>query len=155
MAESKTTEGKIKHETPKMSEDEVKKKYFELQEMEEQMREIHQQIQAFEKQLLDLHSVSESLDDLKNVPPGSSALIPLYEGMYLPATLTESGEIVVGVGAGAYVPKTVDQVKQAVQEQQVRITEIHGQMQELLTSLVAESKKVHQFLAKSLGLKLG
>jgi prefoldin alpha subunit len=49
-----------------------------------------------------------SLNELKAAPAGKAILVPLTQSLYVPGTLADANEVLVDVGTGYFVKKTVD-----------------------------------------------
>ncbi|KAL2323954.1 hypothetical protein Fmac_023012 [Flemingia macrophylla] len=58
-----------------------------------------------------LEVASSALHDLSRRPPGNHILVPLTASLYVPATLHHSQYVLVDVGTGYFIEKTVDQGK--------------------------------------------
>jgi len=102
-------------------------KYQELQMLDQQMKLLQQQGQMLEKQLLDLEKVKEALDDFKKTGK-DEMLVPLSEGIYAKGKLEENDHLVVNVGAGTFVEKSVDDVKQILEKQTEELNQMQGEM---------------------------
>jgi prefoldin alpha subunit len=132
------------------TQDDIKRKYYELQEMEKQMKEFHGNLQVIDMQLGESARILEALEDMKKVKEGTDALVPIAEGMFIPAKLNSTQQILINAGSNTFVYKSVDEVQQLVAQQQAQIKELRGHIQDSLQELIAETEKTHEFLVHAL-----
>lgn len=133
-------------------EEEVKRKYLELQMTAEQMKQMQSQLQVIEGKLNELQASMESIDELKG-KKDSELLTPIADGIFLKTVLKDTDEVIMNVGAGICINKTLDESKQLLME---RHTEIKQYAQELLQQLentAASIKKMEEDLEKMINQK--
>ncbi|KOM36481.1 hypothetical protein LR48_Vigan02g263100 [Vigna angularis] len=58
-----------------------------------------------------LEIASSALNDLAVRPPASQILVPLTASLYVPATLHDSTHVLIDVGTGYFIEKTMDEGK--------------------------------------------
>lgn len=73
----------------------------------EQAKQAQQEIMRLEAQMQELETVKESAKVLENEKAGSDVLIPVGAGIFIPGKLGSAKELLVSVGAGVVVKKTV------------------------------------------------
>ena len=132
---------------------EMQQKYTQLQMMQQQIKQIQQQVQQFEQQIGDLGTLSQSLDDFKELKPGSDTLIPISSGIFAKATLKDNDGLLVNVGADTVVKKSVSDTKELVEKQTAEVRKAQEQMLEQLqkAAAAAESseKELQELVEKS------
>ena len=115
-----------------MEDSELQKKYLEFQLLDQQLKQTQKQAQL--------------LEELKDVKPGSEILVPVSNGMFAKATLTDSHELIVNVGSGAAVPKTIEAAQQMLAKQLDEVQKVRVQLAELMQQLeqgmLARSKEI-------------
>ncbi|MBI3033807.1 hypothetical protein HYY72_01480 [Candidatus Woesearchaeota archaeon] len=102
------TEGK------KVDEEELQKKYLELQLMGKQIKSSQAQIEALDEQLEAMEQLLIYLDEFKRVKPGSEMLSAISEGIFVKSTLQSNAELVVNVGSDVAVTKTPDEAQELI-----------------------------------------
>jgi prefoldin alpha subunit len=128
--------------------DEVaKKKYAELQLIDGKMRQIEAQIDAVSDRLGQISEVQNYLDDLKNVKLGSDALVPLSEGIFVKASIKDNENLLVNVGSGICVGKSVDGTKELLND---RISELSGHRARLVAEIEAQAMQAEKLEAELL-----
>ncbi|ESW14757.1 hypothetical protein PHAVU_007G014900 [Phaseolus vulgaris] len=58
-----------------------------------------------------LEIASSALNDLSVRPPANQILVPLTASLYVPATLHDSTHVLIDVGTGYFIEKTMDEGK--------------------------------------------
>jgi len=124
----------------------LQKKYLEFQLLDQQLKQTQKQAQLLEEQLVEIVYTQQSLEELKDVKPGSEILVPVSNGMFAKATLTDSHELIVNVGSGAAVPKTIEAAQQMLAKQLDEVQKVRVQLAELMQQLeqgmLARSKEI-------------
>lgn len=110
----------------------IQEKYIELQAIAVGLRELQRNIQTMDEQLVELLGVTQALKDLKNVKLGTETLMSIAPGMFVKAELKENKELLVNVGAGVTVKKSVDEAMQMLES---RMNELKKQRQSFLQEL--------------------
>ncbi|MFH1511538.1 MAG: prefoldin subunit alpha [Candidatus Woesearchaeota archaeon] len=128
-----------------MEKKELQKKYAEFQLLQQQLQELQKQLQMLEEQLVETAYTQQTLDELKSLPVGSEILVPVSSGIYAKATLGLTDELLVNVGSGAAVMKSVEGTKSMldsqldeVQKLRLQLLQVARQVEEQLLSLRKE-----------------
>ncbi len=99
-----------------MDKEKDQQKALRLQMMGGQARELEQQLIEIEKKVAELKIIQESLDDLKD-NKGSDLLVPFGSGVLLKGKLLDDQNVLVNVGSGIMVEKTISAAKKSLDEQ--------------------------------------
>ncbi|MBU0980995.1 MAG: prefoldin subunit alpha [Nanoarchaeota archaeon] len=100
-----------------VDEKKVQEKYMEYQMVEQQLKQLQQQIQAIDSKLEEAAVLFNSLEEIKAAKPGSEVLVPMSNGIFVKGTLTDASTMLVNVGGGVVVDKTVQEVKDLIKTQ--------------------------------------
>lgn len=92
-------------------EQKLRQKYTELKIIDQNIRQIHKHLQDIENQILEVRYLKQSMDDFKNVKEGTEVLVPVSNGIFAKAALNDNKELLVNVGANTVVTKSVNEVK--------------------------------------------
>lgn len=114
-----------------MNEEEIQRKYLELQLIEKQIKQIQQQMQFMEQQLLELTSLSNSVEEITKVKPKTEILVPLGAGVYAKAELKDNKDFIMNVGADVTTTKSAKESISIIENQ-------IAQLKALLEQLSAE-----------------
>ncbi|MBI4016445.1 MAG: prefoldin subunit alpha [Candidatus Aenigmarchaeota archaeon] len=131
-----------------IKEQEVQRKYVELQLLEKQVKTLHAQVQQIEQQVADVDEISTALHQLSEVGAGTDILIPLSAGIFFRGTLTDAKKVLVNVGFGSLVPKSADDTCKDLQEQLTHMRRMQEDRMTKLQELAAYAQRVQEDLAK-------
>ncbi|MFC1730885.1 prefoldin subunit alpha [candidate division KSB1 bacterium] len=141
MAEKKKEESSAE----KMQE-ELQKKYMELQFLSQQISEIQKQMQNMDAQIIDLETTNESLDEISKTEPGADMFVPISSGVFAKAEFKDTKKLLVNVGAGTAVEKPVADVKKMIEDQVGEISKYKDQANEQLERLIEHAKMIENEL---------
>ena len=113
--------------------DPVEKKYKELQDLEKHIKMVDQEIQKLDDKTLEIENIKKALDETKKTKKGTEVLFPLANGLFLKGKLEDNEKILVNVGSGAVVEKTIDEAKTLVEEQEKSLEEYKSNLIKNLT----------------------
>jgi prefoldin alpha subunit len=125
---------------------EVKEKYMELQMMQNQARQVQQQVQALESQAGEMDIVQQALDDFAQSKTGSPAIVTLTPGLFVKAKLEETDKVLLNVGGGAVVQKTIPEAKKVIAEQATELRKLQEELSTQLQKLAVNAEKVQNEL---------
>lgn len=119
--------------------DELTKKF---QEFEVKIMQIQEQIQVIEQTLNDMIFISEGLEELKG-KKNEEILAPIGKGIFVKAKLL-SEELLVNIGNEKFVKKSIDETKDLIEKQRVKLKEtrtllddeLEGINQEITTEMI-------------------
>ena len=100
---------------------EIQNKYVELQLLNQQIKQIQEQFLILQQQLTELINIETSLTELKDVKKNNEMFSPIGSGIFVSSTIKDNDLVIVNVGAGVLIEKTVDEAKKLVQSQMENI----------------------------------
>ncbi len=92
----------------------IQQMYTELQLIDESLKNVQGQIMAIEEQINNLQGIIDAIEGFKSVKEGSEILVSLSSGIYAKAELKDNKGLVVNVGNGVMVNKTIEQAEDFV-----------------------------------------
>jgi prefoldin alpha subunit len=129
-------------------EQEATKLYLELQMFGQKMQQLQEQLQQLEQQVASVNDTSQSLDELGEVKEGAEILVPVANGIFVKACITNTQELLVNVGSHVNVPKTIPDVKRLMNQQNEEVRKLQGQLAGQLQELAEQAqKKEHELHA--------
>ena len=127
---------------------ELQRAYMEMQAIDQQLKMAGQQIAALDQQVEEINTISGSVGDMGGVSSGTELFVPLANGIFAKAKLADSKELLVNVGAGIVVPKSVADVRSLLSEQVERVLAARKDVNEKMEELAKHSKKLQARLGK-------
>ncbi len=128
----------------------LKEKYFEYQVAVQQHQQLQENISSLEKHMVDTRMLLDNLDSISKSNVDQDSLMPLGNGIFVRGSLKDNKTVVMNVGSGVCVEKTIDEAKDSVLKQIEEVNNITEQMQEeifKLTSRIQELQDEFQLLS--------
>ena len=124
----------------------LQQRYMELQMIDAQIKQIQKQIQLIDNQVNELNFMQESIEEIKNVEPGTEILVPLSSGIFLKAELKDVNTALVNVGSGVTVEKTMEQTKALLAAQQNELLSYQQDLDATLAELSVRAGSIEEEL---------
>ena len=131
-----------------MVESELQERYFEFQVIEEQIRHVAQQVQELNSKLIELEYIKVSLGDFQRTPAGTQVLAPISSGVFFRAKLADNQKLLVNVGAGTVVAKSVEDTQKLMDEQAVEVDRLRQAKLAKLQELTKQAHGIEQELRR-------
>ena len=121
----------------------MQEKQVLLQQLNERAQYLQQKLQVLEHQLKELNDVKLGLESL-----GDEMLFPLGAGVFVRGKRS-SEEVVVNIGKGVVVEKSVGDVKKTITDQLERLEDISVRMNQEMGEVVGQMQMVQLELQKA------
>ncbi|HJH30410.1 MAG TPA: prefoldin subunit alpha [Methanosarcinaceae archaeon] len=118
-----------------VSEQDAKNLAMQHQELQKRAEMIQQQMAAIQMSAEDCVRAIVAIDELKDAEDGVETMLPIGSGTFIHAKLNKVGKIVVNVGAGISVEKTVDGAKETLTKRSEQLGKILEQMNASLAQI--------------------
>jgi prefoldin alpha subunit len=124
-----------------VDEQDLRRKYIELQVLEKQMQEVQKQLTGLDEQVEELRYIIHTFDEIKEVKEGDEAFVPLHNGVFLKVNIKDTSRFAVNVGSGAIVTKNFDETKKMFEDQLTEISNVRGRLEQSYVTIshMAES----------------
>ena len=126
----------------------TQQKYLELQLLDHQMSQAQKQIQMLENQVAELDIVQQSLDSFATMKPGSESFVTLTPGIFAKSELKDVKHVVVNIGAGVAVQKTIPETKMILATQSAEMRKLQEELTAQLEKLAEKAEQVEAELKK-------
>lgn len=110
--------------------------YMQFQALDQHIKQLQRQLEAVTQQLMELTATSNSLDEFKKISAGKDILVPLSSGIFAKASLKDTSDLLVNVGANVAVKKDIDSTKKLIQSQMEEIRRVQKQMADELEKMM-------------------
>jgi prefoldin alpha subunit len=138
-------------------EEELRKLSVELRYLEQTAEALQQRVGMVNTVIADLTYANMALDGVEKEKEGTELLVPIGGSSYVKAKLATTDKIIVGMGAGVSVEKTVPEAKElikkrledleksrlALQQQFTQVANKITQDRQKFDSLVAQMREEH------------
>ena len=117
--------------TVSREEEEVRKLSMELRYFEQTAEGLQQRLGMLSAALTDLSYASMTLDNIEKEKENAEMLVPIGGSNYISVKLADADKVVVGMGAGVSVEKTLPEAKAIVKERidELQKTQVSAQQQ--------------------------
>jgi prefoldin alpha subunit len=106
-------------------EEELRKLSVEMRFLEQTAENLQQRISMVNAAITDLTYANMTLDGIEKEKESAELLVPIGGGSYIKVKLASADKVVVGMGAGVSIEKTLPEAKEIVQE---RLSELEKTM---------------------------
>ena len=123
----------------------------EINMYQEQLDILNQQSETIKVSLNELNSAEETLKSIEG-KKGTETFVPIGAGSFVITELKDTDEVIVGLGAGAAVKKSVNEAKEDISSQKKELEELMNKMnedrQKLTDFIVRKSPEAEALLKK-------
>ena len=102
--------------------------YMEFKALEQYIKQLQSQLELITHQLMELNATNKSLEEFNRLDAGKEIFVPLSSGIFAKASIKETSELLVNVGANVAVKKDIEGTKKLIQKQMEEIKKIQNQM---------------------------
>ncbi|MBI4146789.1 prefoldin subunit alpha [Candidatus Woesearchaeota archaeon] len=117
----------------------LQQKYMELQMVQTQVQQVQKQAQMLEAQASEMDSVEQALDDFTRAKPGD-AFVTLTPGLFVKARVENTERVLLNVGGGAVVEKSVGDAKKIVHGQGLELRKLQEDLMLQLQKLAGRAE---------------
>jgi prefoldin alpha subunit len=133
-------------------EEELRKLSVEMRFLEQTAENLQQRISLMNAAMTDLTYASMTLEDVEKEKEDAELLVPIGGSSYVKAKLANPDKVVVGMGAGVSVEKTLQEAKAIVKERlgELEKTMVSAQQQfaQVADRINADRDRLESLLAK-------
>lgn len=116
--------------------------YVQFQALDQHIKQLQKQLEMVTHQLIELTATGSSLDEFKSISAGKEIFVPLSSGIFAKASIKDTSELLVNVGANVAVKKDVASTKRLIQNQVEEIKKIQRQMIEELEKATSHAAQL-------------
>ncbi|MBS3114830.1 prefoldin subunit alpha [Candidatus Woesearchaeota archaeon] len=106
----------------------VQEMYMEFKMLDQYIKQLQSQLEMITHQLIELNATNNSLNEFDKLSAGKELFVPLSSGIFAKASIKDTSELLVNVGANVAVKKDVASTKKLIQKQMEEIKKIQKQM---------------------------
>jgi prefoldin alpha subunit len=101
---------------------------------------LNQQVETVKATISDLNIASETLETIKD-KKDTETLVPIGAGSFIITEIKNTDEVIVGLGAGVAVKKTVDSAQESVKDQK-------KDLEALLNKMMTDLNKITEIIVR-------
>ena len=120
----------------KNQEEELRKLSVELQLLEQTAQSLQQRINMMAAAITDLTYANMALDGIKTEKEKAELLVPIGGNSFIKVKLANAEKVIVGMGAGVSIEKTVPEAKTIVNDRLTELQKTMDSAQQQLSQIV-------------------
>ena len=120
---------------------EEKLQYFQM--MQQQLEQLSAHVEMLQQHMVELDESRSAIADLQTVELQSELLAPIANGIFVKGLITNTDTLLVNVGMGAVVEKSVADVITLLDTQKRDLMLRIGEAQEVVEQLTQQSMKLY------------
>jgi len=120
----------------KNQEEELRKLSVELQLLEQTAQSLEQRINMMAAAITDLTYANMALDGIKTEKEKAELLVPIGGNSFIKVKLANSDKVIVGMGAGVSIEKTIPEAKTIVNDRLTELQKTMNSAQQQLSQIV-------------------
>ncbi|MEM2081405.1 MAG: prefoldin subunit alpha [Candidatus Bathyarchaeia archaeon] len=133
-------------------EEELRRLSIEMRLLEQTAETLQQRIGMITTAMTDLSYAQMTLESVEKEKEDTELLVPIGGGSYLKAKLAAPDKVVVGIGAGVSVEKTLQEakamVKERLEEMEKTLNAVQQQFAQVAERINADRNRAESLLAK-------
>jgi len=123
-------------------EEEITRNLTLIEYYKQQLESIDMQLQYLQSTLADYQRTKITVDQLHRIDENSELLIPVGAGTFVNGSLKNTSNVLIGVGAGIVIEKTIDEAVIKLEERINRIQENLGKMVSLGQKVQSDAEEL-------------
>jgi prefoldin alpha subunit len=136
---SKKTTKTVEKREP--TEKEMQERHMQAHMLEQQLRQLQKYLENFEEQISNIRALIDAIKEFSELKKGEPVLAPLTNGVFIKAKLEDSSELLINVGNGVVVAKTIPEAIKLLEGQE---SEVQNYRKEVLAQLEELMKQIEQ-----------
>jgi len=132
--------------------EEIRQMLVELRLLEGSARTLESRLAVVDTALSEILIANSTLEGIKNKPKGTEALVPVGAGSFIRVELADSEKIVMGVGAGVSLEKSVNDSIESLKNRQGDLEKLRmslqGQLSQIASRIEDERRTLSDLVKK-------
>lgn len=121
---------------------ELQQKYMEVHMMSQQIKQVQTQLQTVDGQLEELDHTVQSVESLKETIEDTELFVSVSPGIFVKAKLADTKNLLLNVGAGTGIEKSIPETVALIRSQINEIGEYRKRMVEQLELMTTRSAEL-------------
>lgn len=119
----------------------LQEKYVELQLLSMQIKQLEEQLNIFDQKTMELMTLRDSLQRLSELKTSAKSFAAIGPGIFVPGTVDASHGVLLNVGAGVVVKRTLGEAHKTIDAQMQQLDDITLELSTNLQALAVHAQK--------------
>lgn len=107
----------------------LQQKFLLYQVLQKQMEELQKQAVVLQQKFLELETTGQAVEDMRTLAEQNETLVPLGSGIYIEGRIKNRREVLVDVGAGVVMKKSMDDAMRFLEDKKKEVEQLSGELQ--------------------------
>lgn len=125
-----------------MNEKLAQRKYMQLQMMKQQMQVYAEENHMIQEKMNELVITMDALQKISSVSKGDEMWTPVGSGGYVSASVNDTENVLIGIGAGVFIKEKREKALERVQKIIEEITALNNNVVSEMRKLIEQSQKI-------------
>lgn len=121
-----------------------RQKILEAELLNQHLEETEERMDALEKNRGELQQLKDAIDALQGLEGGEETLVPLARGIFVKAKHVQTDRLLVNVGKGIVIPKTPEELRASLDEQERELGEERERLRARFEALLGRIKEIEK-----------
>ena len=124
--------------------DKLQEKMVHFQILENKIKQVKQKEQGVLVQIEELTRTKENIDEISK----NDSMIPIGAGVFIPATITDDQNVLIGIGSGTAIKKTKEECKEILDSRIKEAESVLNDIDKDVQKMIQEITKVQGEIQK-------
>jgi prefoldin alpha subunit len=124
----------------------IEQKTLELGALDSRLKELEQALGLLEGQISEFQLCQFSLDEIGDLKKGSETMMPLGAGIFIKGNITNTGEVLIDVGARVLCKKTVHEAREMIEKKLNHAIDLRSriinEVQNLVQNIIQQEQQI-------------
>lgn len=134
-----------------MNDEKARELYVRLTALKKHQEQLEGHIEELDQKTVEIRQMITAVSEVEHITAGEELLVPLANGIFLPATATSVGTLVLHVGADSAVKKTPQETTAILEKQQEELATFRQKLLAQYQELLAEVARTEEEARKEVG----
>jgi prefoldin alpha subunit len=122
----------------------LQEKYMQMQMMDQQVKQLQKYIQTFDQQLTEIRGLIGAIKEFSELKKGDTILAPIANGLFVKGKLEESKELLINVGGGVVVNKSIPDAIKLLESQEAEVASYRTETLSNITELLKQVESLQE-----------
>jgi prefoldin alpha subunit len=130
------------------SEEEVRRLLMVYQQYQAEAEAIVRQLGLFQLSVEGCEKALKAVEAMETAEDGQEMLVPIGQDSFVHAKLATKDKVIVGVGAGVSIEKSVAEAEESLNKRKSQLVEASGKLNQTLSKIEQEMGKIQSIAAQ-------
>ena len=125
--------------------------YIRIKALREHQQQLQGHLEELDEKTVELREMIGAVQESTQIQQGEELLVPLANGIFLPATAHKTDKLILNIGASSAVEKTPQETVDILEKQLSELAEFRQELLKQYKQVQQESARVEQEVQQEVG----